>query len=347
MSRAPESRAQAAAAPAPAEPAAPLRAGASALALAREVIEIEAQSVAALAPRLDQAFLDAADLLLACRGRVVVSGVGKSGHIGRKIAATLASTGTPAMFVHAAEAAHGDLGMITPQDVFVALSNSGNSPELMTIVPIVKREGTPLIALTGAAGSPLAQAADVHLDCRVEREACPLNLAPTSSTTAMLAMGDALAIACLDARGFGAQDFARSHPGGSLGRRLLTRVADVMRTGAAIPTVGPEAGVMEALREISRKQIGMTAVVDGAGRILGIFTDGDLRRLLERGADLRGLHVAEVMTAQPLTVREDALAAEAAQLLDAGRKNQLLVVDAQGRLVGALHTHDLMAAKVI
>jgi arabinose-5-phosphate isomerase len=323
------------------------KAGASALALARAVIEIEAQAVAALGPRLDGTFLAAVDLLLACRGRVVVSGIGKSGHIGRKVASTLASTGTPAMFVHAAEAAHGDLGMVTPADVFVAFSNSGSSPELMTVVPILKRDGTPLIAVTGSADSALAQAADVHLDCRVEREACPLNLAPTSSTTAMLALGDALAIACLDARGFGAQDFARSHPGGALGRRLLTRVADIMRTGAAIPTVGPNASVMDALQEISRKQIGMTAIVGDQRAILGIFTDGDLRRLLERGADVRGARVADVMTATPLTIRADALAAQAAQVLDASRKNQLLVVDDQGRLAGALHTHDLMAAKVI
>jgi len=327
--------------------AGPLRAGPSALDLARTVIEIEAQSVAALGPRLDAAFLHAVDLLLASRGRVVVSGIGKSGHIGRKIASTLASTGTPAMFVHAAEAAHGDLGMITPADVFVALSNSGASPELMTIVPILKREGTPLIAITGSSGSPLAQAADVHLDCRVEREACPLNLAPTSSTTAMLALGDALAIACLDARGFGAQDFARSHPGGALGRRLLTRVADVMRTGTAIPIVPLGASVMDAVHEISRKQLGMTAVADLDGPLAGIFTDGDLRRLLERGADVRKTLVADVMTRTPLTIGAEALAAQAAQLLDSRRKNQLLVTDTRGRLIGALHMHDLMAAKVI
>ena len=323
------------------------QAGASALDLARTVIEIEAQSVAALGPRLDAGFLRAVNLLLGCRGRVVVSGIGKSGHIGRKIASTLASTGTPAMFVHAAEAAHGDLGMITPEDVFLALSNSGASPELMTIVPILKREGTPLIAVTGASGSALAQAADVHLDCRVEREACPLNLAPTSSTTAMLALGDALAIACLDARGFGAQDFARSHPGGSLGRRLLTRVGDIMRTGEAVPVVPQGASVMDAVHEISRKQLGMTAVVASNQALAGIFTDGDLRRLLERGADVRSTLVADVMTRTPLTITADALAAQAAQLLDSRRKNQLLVIDAQGLLVGALHMHDLMAAKVI
>jgi len=322
-------------------------AGASALDLARAVIDIEAQSVAALRERLDGSFLQAVNLLLDCRGRVVVSGIGKSGHIGRKIASTLASTGTPALFVHAAEAAHGDLGMITTDDVFVALSNSGSSPELMTLVPILKREGTPLIAMTGAPASPLAQAADVHLDCGVAREACPLNLAPTSSTTAMLAMGDALAIACMDVRGFGAQDFGRTHPGGALGRRLLLRVADIMRSGAAIPAVGEDASVMEALREISRKQLGMTAVLDAHARLAGIFTDGDLRRLLEGGADVRTARVAEVMTRTPLTIDPEALAAQAAQTMDARRKNQLLVVDAQGHLVGALHMHDLMAAKVI
>jgi len=321
--------------------------GTTALDLARAVIEIEAQAVAALGPRLGGDFLRALDLILRCKGRVVVSGIGKSGHIGRKLAATFASTGTPAMFVHAAEAAHGDLGMVTTQDVFVALSNSGSSPELMTIVPILKREGTPLIAITGSDRSALAQAADIHLDCRVEREACPLNLAPTSSTTAMLALGDALAIACLDARGFGPQDFARSHPGGALGRRLLTRVADVMRTGDAVPSVGLGASVMDAVHEISGKQLGMTAVLEDDGRLAGIFTDGDLRRLLERGEDARATRVSTVMTRTPLTIGADALAAQAAQLLDSGRKNQLLVVDAARRVVGALHMHDLMRAKVI
>ncbi len=327
-----------------AETSAPRRG--NALELARTVLNIESQAVAGLAGRLDEAFLRAVDLLLACRGRVVVSGVGKSGHIGRKIAATLASTGTPAMFVHAAEAAHGDLGMITAADVLVALSYSGETAELLTIVPAVKREGTPLVAITGHADSSLARHADVHLDIRVEKEACPLNLAPTSSTTAMLALGDALAVACLDARGFGPEDFARSHPGGALGRRLLTRVEDIMATGEAVPSVPLTASVMDAVREISRKRLGMTAVVDADGRVAGIFTDGDLRRLLERGADVRDLPVAEVMTRHPLTIGPRALAAEAAKLIETTLKNQLLVVD-DGRLVGALHAHDLTAARVL
>ncbi|HUN90616.1 MAG TPA: KpsF/GutQ family sugar-phosphate isomerase [Burkholderiaceae bacterium] len=333
--------------PAARSPARPDAPGRTALALAREVIAAESQAIAGLADRLDESFLRAIDLILGCRGRVVVSGVGKSGHIARKIAATFASTGTPALFVHAAEAAHGDLGMVTPADVLVALSYSGESDELMTIVPIVKREGTPMIVISGAADSSLARHADVHLDCRVDREACPLNLAPTSSTAAMLALGDALAIACLDARGFGPQDFARSHPGGALGRRLLTRVADVMRTGAAVPTVPLGATVIDAVHVISQRQLGMTAIVAADGRLAGIFTDGDLRRLLERGGDVRATPVADVMTREPLTIGADALAAEAAQLLDRGRKSQLLVVDAQRRVVGALHMHDLMAAKVI
>ena len=320
---------------------------ASALALAREVLRIEAQALEALASRLDARFLDAVSLLLQCSGRVVVCGLGKSGHVGRKFAATLASTGTPALFVHAAEAAHGDLGMVTPDDVLVALSYSGESAELLTIVPAVKRDGTPMIAMTGAAGSSLARLADVHLDCRVEREACPLNLAPTSSTTAMLALGDALAIACMDARGFGPDDFARSHPGGALGRQLLLRVGDVMRTGDALPVVGPEASVLDALHVMSTRQLGMTAVVDADRQLAGIFTDGDLRRMLERGADVRATRIDSVMTRSPMTIAPSALAAEAARMLDRSRRSQLLVVDSDGRLIGALHTHDLMAAKVI
>jgi arabinose-5-phosphate isomerase len=319
----------------------------SALALAREVLRIEAQAVAALVDRIDADFQRAVDLLLASRGRVVVSGVGKSGHIARKIAATLASTGTPALFVHAAEAAHGDLGMVTPADVVIALSYSGETSELLTIVPILKREGTPMIAMTGHRGSSLARHADVHLDVHVDKEACPLNLAPTSSTTAMLALGDALAIACLDARGFGAEDFARSHPGGALGRRLLLRVADVMRTGEAVPRVPLAASVMDAVHEITAKKIGMTAIVDAEDRVAGIFTEGDLRRLIERVGDVRPLAVADVMTRQPLTIGPQALAAEAARLLDTTLRNQLLVVAADGKLVGALHMHDLAAAKLL
>jgi arabinose-5-phosphate isomerase len=328
-------------------PGATPRSRASALALARDVLMTESQAVSALADRLDGRFLHAVELVLGCRGHVVVSGVGKSGHIARKIAATLASTGTPALFVHAAEAAHGDLGMVTGRDVFIAMSYSGETDELLTIVPILKRGGTPLVVLTGRDTSSLAGYADVHLDCRVEREACPLNLSPTSSTTAMLALGDALAIACLDARGFGADDFARSHPGGALGRRLLTRVSDVMHTGDAIPVVCADDSVMDALREISSKRLGMTAVRNTDGTLAGIFTDGDLRRLLERGGDARATRVRDVMTAAPLTIAPQALAVEAAQLLDSGRKNQLLVVDGDQRLVGALHMHDLMAARVI
>ncbi len=322
------------------------RSGASALDLAREVLAIESQAVAALAGRLDGAFLKAIDLLLACRGRIVVSGVGKSGHVGRKIAATLASTGSPALFVHAAEAAHGDLGMITPADVLIALSYSGETAELLTIVPLVKLEGTPMIAITGNPASTLARHADVHLDVRVDKEACPLNLAPTSSTTAMLALGDALAIACMEARGFGPSDFARSHPGGALGRRLLTRVAEIMRTGDAIPAVSIDASVLDAVGEIGRKRLGMTAVLDRDGCVAGIFTEGDLRRLIERVGDVRSLRIADVMTRNPLTVPSAMLAAEAARILDASLKNQLLVID-EGKLVGALHMHDLTAAKVL
>jgi arabinose-5-phosphate isomerase len=323
-----------------------VRTSSGALALAREVIEIEARSVAALVDRIDDNFLRAVELLLACKGRAVVSGVGKSGHIGRKLAATLASTGTPALFVHAAEAAHGDLGMITPQDAVIALSYSGETSELLTVVPVIKREGTPMIAMTGNPASSLARHADVHLNVHVDKEACPLNLAPTSSTTAMLALGDALAIACLDARGFGAADFARSHPGGALGRRLLTRVADIMRTGEALPTVPITASVLEAVAEISRKRLGMTAVIDAQGKVAGIFTEGDLRRLIERVGDVRALAVRDVMTPAPLSVPSSMLAAEAARILDASLRNQLLVVD-DGKLVGALHMHDLTAAKVL
>src|SRR4030095_22865 len=321
---------------------------ATALALARKVIEIEAEAVAALVDRVDASFATAVGLLLACRGRAVLTRIGKSAHIGRKIAATLASTGTPAMFVHAAEAAHGDLGMITRDDVLIALSYSGEGDELLTIAPLAKREGTPLVAMTGNPGSTLARLADVHLDVHVDKEPCPLNLAPTSSTTAMLAFGDALAIACLDARGFGPEDFARSHPAGALGRRPLTRVSrGVRRGGDAGPRVPDTQTVMDALHEITRKQLGMTAVLDAQGQLAGIFTDGDLRRLLERVGDVRSISVAAGMIRTPLTIGADALAAEAAQLMDRHRRNQLLVLDAQGRLVGALNNLHLMNARVI
>lgn len=319
----------------------------AALELARNVLQTEADAVQALARRLDAHFLHAVALLLQCKGRVVVSGIGKSGHIARKMAATFASTGTPALFVHAAEAAHGDLGMITRQDVLIALSYSGEGDELLRMLPVAKREGTPLITMTGDPASSLARLADIHLDIHVDKEACPLNLAPTSSTTAMLALGDALAIACLDARGFGPADFARSHPAGALGRKLLTYVSDVMRTGDRIPRVALDTSLLDALKEISRKQLGMTAVLDAGGRLQGIFTDGDLRRLLERVGDVRNVKLVDVMTRNPLTIAPDVLAAEAAQLMDHRKKNQLLVVDAGGTLVGALHMHDLMAAKVI
>ena len=331
---------------APDKPAAARLDREGALALAREVLALESQAVAALAARIDDDFLRAVTLLLNCRGRAVVSGVGKSGHIGRKLAATLASTGTPALFVHAAEAAHGDLGMITRNDVLIALSYSGEAAELLTILPVIKREGTPLIALTGNPASSMARHADVHLNVQVDKEACPLNLAPTASTTATLAMGDALAIACLDARGFGAADFARSHPGGALGRRLLTRVADIMRTGEALPTVPLSASVLEAVAEISRKRLGMTAVLDETGAVAGIFTEGDLRRLIERVGDVRSVALRDVISASPLSVPSSMLAAEAARILDASLRNQLLVID-DGRLVGALHMHDLSAAKVL
>ncbi len=318
-----------------------------ALELARRVLTIEAEAVAALTERIDGAFLQALNLILRCRGRVIVSGVGKSGHIARKIAATLASTGTPAYFVHAAEASHGDLGMITPEDVLIALSNSGETEELLAILPSLKRQGGRLIAITGNPDSSLARQADMHLDAQVREEACPLNLAPTASTTAALALGDALAVALLDARGFGAEDFARSHPGGVLGRRLLTHVHDVMRTGAALPVVGEEATLAQALLEISRGGMGMTAILDERQRVLGIYTDGDLRRTLERDIDFRSTPVTAVMTRNPRTIAAERLAAEAAEMMEKHRINQLLVTDREGRLIGALNTHDLMLAKVI
>jgi arabinose-5-phosphate isomerase len=314
---------------------------------ARRVLDIEASAVAALGGRLDEGFAQAVDMILDCQGRAVVSGIGKSGHVARKIASTLASTGTPAFFLHPAEASHGDLGMITEQDVMIALSNSGESAELLAIVPQVKRRGAKLIAMTGNAHSTLAREADVHLDAAVAVEACPLGLAPTASTTAALALGDALAVALLDARGFGAEDFARSHPGGMLGRRLLTHVADIMRKGNAVPAVPLGASLSEAVLEISRKGMGMTAIVGADARVAGIFTDGDLRRLLEQPIDLRATPIDQVMSASPRTIRPERLAVEAVALMEEHRINQIIVVDEDRHLVGALNMHDLFQAKVI
>ena len=319
-----------------------------AIALGREVLLHEAQAVKDLADTLDaEHFGHAVELLLNCKGRVVVSGIGKSGHIGRKLAATLASTGTPAFFVHAAEAAHGDLGMITEEDVVIGISYSGSSSELVTIVPTIKREGAKLISITGKPDSPLARNADVNLNVHVPFEACLLNLAPTSSTTATLAMGDALAVACMHAKGFTKEDFARSHPGGALGRRLLTHVKDIMRTGQEVPMVRAGTTVLDATREITKKHIGMTAVVDADQKVLGIFTEGDLRRLIEQKGDVRGIHIEDVMTRTPATIAPEEMAASAAKIIDERMINQLLVVDGDGRLIGALHVHDLMTAKVI
>lgn len=317
------------------------------LQLARDTLDIEAAALLQLKERLDQRFVQAVDMMLAVQGRVVVTGMGKSGHIGRKIAATLASTGTPAMFVHPAEASHGDLGMIKIVDVVLAISNSGESDELVAILPVLKRQGVPLIAMTGGLTSSLARHADVVLDCSVDKEACPLNLAPTASTTAQLAMGDALAVALLDARGFKPEDFARSHPGGSLGRRLLTHVADVMRKGDDVPRVEPEAEFTALMREMSSKGLGATSVTDADGRVLGVFTDGDLRRLIEKGIDLRELKARDVMHPQPRTIAQDALAVEAAEMMELHRITSILVVDAQGLLCGAINSNDLMRAKVI
>jgi arabinose-5-phosphate isomerase len=315
--------------------------------LGRRVLEIEAAAVSALIDRLGADFEAAVALVLQCRGRVIVSGVGKSGHIARKFAATLASTGTPAYFVHAAEAAHGDLGLITTEDVVIAISNSGANAELLTIVPHLKRRGARLIALTGNADSPLAREADVHLDAAVSEEACPLNLAPTASTTAELALSDALAVALLDARGFDANDFARSHPGGSLGRRLLTHVKDVMRPRERVPTVTTDAALSTALLTMTQGGMGMAVAIDAEGRPAGIFTDGDLRRTLERGIDVRTAQLAEVISRNPRSINPDALAVEAAEIMERLRISQLLVVADDGTLVGALNTHDLMLARVI
>lgn len=318
-----------------------------AIALAQQTLDIEAEALRQLRPRLGAPFAAVVQAMLACTGRVVVMGMGKSGHVGRKIAATLASTGTPAFFVHPGEASHGDLGMVTPADVVLALSNSGESDELQALLPVLKRLHVPVVAMTGRPGSTLARHADHVLDAGVAQEACPHNLAPTASTTAQLALGDALAVALLDARGFRPEDFARSHPGGALGRKLLTHVHDVMRTGAAVPRVGPDTPFTELMREMGAKGLGATAIVDAAGRPLGIFTDGDLRRLIERGVELRSLRAGEAMHAGPRTVRQDALAVEAADLMEEARITSLLVVDEAGVLVGAINSNDLMRAKVI
>jgi arabinose-5-phosphate isomerase len=317
------------------------------LTLAREVLLIEAREVEALAQRLDDSFTRAVELILQCHGRVVVSGMGKSGHIGNKIASTLASTGTPAFFMHPAEASHGDLGMITPDDVVIALSNSGESDELLAIVPHLKRMGTRIISISGNPTSALAQESDVHLDAHVSQEACPLGLAPTASTTAMLALGDALAVTVLDQRGFSAEDFARSHPGGILGRRLLVHVRDVMRQGTQIPSVPLKASLSQALLEMSRKGLGMTAIVDHAGKPVGVFTDGDLRRAFESNLDIRSTAIADVMNANPRTIELNRLAAEAVELMEQHKINGLLAVDSEGNLVGALNMHDLLIAKVV
>ncbi|MBK7023861.1 MAG: KpsF/GutQ family sugar-phosphate isomerase [Sulfuritalea sp.] len=315
------------------------------VAMGRQVLEIEAAAVASLARRIGPEFCAAVALILESRGRVVVSGIGKSGHIARKLAATFASTGTPAYFVHAAEAVHGDLGMITRDDVLIAISNSGENDELLTIVPLVKRLGGKLIAITGNETSSLAQEADIHLDARVDQEACPLNLAPTASTTAALALGDALAVALLDARGFGADDFARSHPGGALGRKLLTHVADVMQV--EVPTLVEDSPIPVALAAMTRGGMGMVVVLDAAARITGIFTDGDLRRAMERLGDLRSVPVSAVMTRNPRSIAPRRLAIEAVEMMEARKINQLLVTDDAGALCGALNMHDLFRAKVV
>ncbi len=318
-----------------------------AIRLAGETFEIEAAAVLGLKKRVGPAFGEAVALMLDVRGRVVVMGMGKSGHIGRKTAATLASTGTPAMFVHPAEASHGDLGMIKPVDLVLAISYSGESEELVAILPVLKRLGVPLVAMTGHLGSTLAKYANIALDCGVDKEACPLNLAPTASTTAQLALGDALAVALLDARGFKAEDFARSHPGGALGRKLLTHVRDVMRSGADVPAVLPEAGFGELMREMSAKGLGAAAIVDAQGRVMGIFTDGDLRRLIEKGVDIRNSAAKELMHGGPKTISKDALAVEAVALMEQNRITSVLVVDENGHLCGALNSNDLLRAKVI
>ncbi|MBC7990376.1 MAG: KpsF/GutQ family sugar-phosphate isomerase [Luteimonas sp.] len=321
---------------------------ASLAASGRRVIEIEIEGLQAIAARIDGAFSEACRLILACSGRVVCSGMGKSGHIARKIAATLASTGTPSFYVHPGEAGHGDLGMITDADVVLALSYSGETDELLTLLPVLKRQGNRVLAMTGRPQSTLARESDVHLDVSVPAEACPLDLAPTSSTTASLAMGDALAVALLDARGFTADDFARSHPAGALGRRLLLHIADVMHAGDDAPRVREDAMLSDVLLEMSRKRLGMTAVVDGDGRLLGLYTDGDLRRTLaDARIDVRSTRIVDVMTRTPVTIDADALAVEAARLMETHKITQLLVIDGERRVVGALNIHDLLRARVV
>ena len=317
------------------------------LALARQVLTIEADAVRRLTDRIDDQFEQAMAIVLNCKGRVVVTGMGKSGHIARKIAATLASTGTPAFFLHPGEASHGDLGMITQDDVVVALSNSGESAEITTILPLIKRRGAKLVGMSGNPASTLARESDAHLNTAVDKEACPHNLAPTASTTAALAMGDALAIALLDARGFTQEDFARTHPGGSLGRRLLVHVRDVMHGGEKLPVVSESASLKDALLEMTRKGLGMTAIVDGAGRLSGVFTDGDLRRTLEKSIDVHAAKVADLMTRNPKTIGPDQLAVAAVERMQKLKINGLLVVDAERKLVGALNMHDLLKAGVV
>jgi arabinose-5-phosphate isomerase len=318
-----------------------------ALELGRQTLSIEAAAVGALKDRLDGNFASAVELIMNSQGRLIVSGMGKSGHIARKIAATMSSTGTPAYFVHPAEASHGDLGMITRHDVLLALSNSGESEELLRIVPLIKRQGARLISMTGVPTSTLAREADIHLNAGVEQEACPHNLAPTASTTAALALGDALAVALLDARGFGPDDFARSHPGGSLGRRLLTHVSDVMRPGEKVPCIGPTTDITDAIVAMSRGGLGLVAITDPGGRALGIFTDGDLRRAFEKRIDLRHGDIASVMHPSPRSIQPERLAVEAVEMMERLRINALLVVDTDGVVVGALNMHDLFTAKVI
>ena len=315
--------------------------------LAHNTLDIESQAILGMKKTIGPSFVRAVRILLQASGRVVVMGMGKSGHIGRKIASTLASTGTVAMFVHPAEASHGDLGMIKDTDVALVLSNSGESEEILVLLPLLQRQGVPIVAITAGSQSTLAKHALAVLDCSVEQEACPLNLAPTASTAAQLAMGDALAMALLDARGFQAEDFARSHPGGALGRKLLTHLKDVMRTGEQLPAVRPQAGLTELMREMSQKGLGASAVTDEQGGILGIFTDGDLRRLVESGQDLRSISAADVMKPKPRTISVNALAAQAAQIMEDHRITSLLVVDEQQRLCGFINTNDLMRAKVI